>query len=154
MEASRGEMANFWFLALAIGLASVEEVIAWADSELLKSDVLDPRMIDLSFSHGRQEIDVMSALREFIEGDAHLPLKMIAGTLWRRVQSGALPEVKAANMLYRLYVTDAEAISALGSDVACIDEYFEGWMYGPEAAPREVRAFLNRFQTFVPTLIQ
>ena len=154
MEASRGEMANFWFLALAIGLASVEEVIAWADSELLKSDVPDPRMINLSLSHGSPEIDVMSALREFIEGDAQLPLKMIAGMLWWRVQSGAVSEVKAASVLFQLYLTDEEAPTALGSEIGCIEEYFEEWSYGPKAAPREVRKFLTRFQTFVPTLIQ
>lgn len=139
------DIASFFWLALNRGLLGPKPVIEWADRLIAESAQPGIHVIDLSLTAGKPVDSVMDALRPLFSEFTSGAFRLFAALLHRRVLEASLSEAQAANHLYGLYSRHAEAVSILGDEVRCIDEWFEDWAMGPEKAKVSVRDYLAKF---------
>ena len=145
MDASRADIASFYWIALGSGLISPESPIRWADEQIAAVDVPDIQMIELSLASGRPLRHLLDALRVFGSVPTPTAFRFFGGLLHDLVADGTLNEHAAAKQLYGLYSQyGSAAADVLGRVICCIDEYFDPYLQIGDG-PAEVRGLLEPF---------
>ncbi len=147
MDYTRADIAGFYWLALAANQISATAVVAWADQEILRSEVTDTALMDLSLSLQRPFGELLSILNAMKQGATVVPSKLFAAFLSEQLRLEIICEAKAANFLHALSLNDAYAGQSLGNEIFCFDELFEPYSMGPKRAAQHVRDFLRPYES-------
>ena len=149
MEASLREDAETMRLALAMGLVTADEVVAWADRLIAELDEPPIQLINVSLSGSSPAymiVDLLAAIPG--RGDLALAAHRALGSFLQRFRTGAISLERAAEMLWAYSnwasVPDDERLwaSSFTDTANCLKQGYYGTT---ESVRSEVDAFLVRY---------
>ena len=151
---TKKDLAEFYRLALASGLCTPADVVAWADIIVAAEDTPDPVFLDLSCSGSLRAEAVQSALHD-VPGSIteDLPIYLLLGHGGRLLAAG---RVTAADLILRLH--GLAGLESMPSDVYNELSFLEDayslardGTYGTLAEfGQRLVDFLARYDDFVP----
>ena len=120
MQITSKQYADYFVIALEIGLSIKEEIINWADNLILKSFKPPMWMIDLSTSQKKSILDTISLLKE-VEGHQNLNISFRLAVAKISI---LYPSIDMSNieMLFDLYAWYLEH-EEVDRDIPIIDSY-------------------------------
>jgi hypothetical protein len=147
MTGTLREQAEFFRLALLMGLAEVPAVIAWADALIVSSAEVPPQLIDVSLAAAGPADEVAALLGRLPgEGDPARAAHRVLGTLLARLYAGELSGPEAAELL-GAYGFHAAAPEAERQEAGNFPEYLYCWREGHWGTEEQLRRDVEEFLT-------
>jgi hypothetical protein len=142
------EEAEYLRLALAMGLVTPAEVVAWADRQIAALDEPPIELIDVSLAGSRSPVQVMDLLKAIPgDGDLTAAAHRALGRLLKEFRAGGLSPEQVADMLsaYSNWASvpagERTAASTFRELVYCMRQ---GWFGTSESVRSEFEDFLVR----------
>lgn len=99
------EQAEFYRVALLLGIIQIENAIAWCDSIIMKEESPDIAIIEASISGSKGATAVADALSEVKgEFDKRIVTKRIFGSMYDLVSQDRKQALKVARLLYHMAI--------------------------------------------------
>lgn len=147
-EARLREEAEYLRLALAMGLVTPDEVVAWADRQIAALDEPPIQVIDVSLAGSRPAIEIIGLLAAVPgSGDLVAAAHRSLGLFLRRFRAGGISLEQAADMLwaYSNWASVPEDERLWASNFTDVVNCLNLGYYGtPESVRSEVEEFLSR----------